>query len=62
MSSNKYNRNFDDTGALKRPGRMNLRVFKDVENAGDGNPGLQRVIKNLITAFMVRFVFRRLHI
>jgi len=56
MPSNKYNRDFSDNGALKRPGRVSLRVFDDISNAGDGYPGLQRIVKNLMGSFYDKYV------
>ena len=41
MPSNKYERDFYDYGALKRPGRIDRDLFQHIETLGDGYGGIQ---------------------
>lgn len=56
MSTNKYVRNFSDLGATKRPGRIDLRLFQKIANAGDGYPGLQEMIIGMLTSYYNKHV------
>lgn len=46
--TNQYERDFNDTSFLKRPGRIDLIVFQNVPDVGDGSPGLQRAFRNYL--------------
>ena len=46
--TNEYERNLNDTSFLKRPGRIDLVVFQNTPDAGDGHPGLQRCFRNYL--------------
>jgi len=46
MPNSQYERDFNDLGALKRPGRLDFKTLNNVDNAGDGHPGLQKAIRN----------------
>lgn len=48
MTTNENERDFQDQGALKRPGRIDLRLFQNIDNAGDGHPGLQKALRNWV--------------
>jgi len=55
--TNKYERNFEQQGQLKRPGRIDLRIFQYLANCGDGYPGLQYAIHKLLgESLFPRFV------
>lgn len=46
--TNDYERDFNDTSFLKRPGRIDLVVFQNTADAGDGKPGMQRCFRNYL--------------
>lgn len=46
MPNTQYERDFDDLGALKRPGRLDFKTLNNVDDAGDGYPGMQKAIRN----------------
>lgn len=46
MPNNLYERDFNDLGALKRPGRLDFKTLNNVDDAGDGHPGMQKAIRN----------------
>lgn len=48
MPTDDKERDFNDSGALKRPGRIDLRLFQNIDDAGDGHPGLQKIIRNWV--------------
>ena len=57
MVSNKYHRDFNSYGALKRPGRIDRTVFQDIEDCGDGYGGIQwMMLKAFGTLLFPRFV------
>jgi len=56
MTSNKYERDFTAQGNLKRPGRIDLRIFQNVPNAGDGFGGIQYMLQGIIGGLFSAFV------
>jgi len=55
--TNKYERNFEQQGQLKRPGRIDLRIFQYLANCGDGYPGLQYAMHHVLgESLFPRFV------
>lgn len=57
MVSNKYHRDFNSYGALKRPGRIDRTVFQDIPDCGDGFGGIQwMMLKAFGTLLFPRFV------
>ena len=57
MVSNKYHRDFNSYGALKRPGRMDRILFQDIADCGDGFGGVQwMMLKAFGTLLFPRFV------
>jgi len=48
MTTNEYERDLEDQAGLKRPGRIDLRLFQNTPDAGDGHPGLQRAFRNYL--------------
>jgi len=48
MATNEFERDLDDQAGLKRPGRIDLRVFQNIGDAGDGHPGVQRCFRNYL--------------
>jgi len=46
MVNSLYERDFNEQGALKRPGRLDFRLLNNIDNAGDGYPGLQKAMRN----------------
>ena len=50
-TTNEFERDLEDQAGLKRPGRIDLRVFQNTPDAGDGHPGLQRCLRNWFDIF-----------
>jgi len=48
MVSDQKERDFNDQSALKRPGRLDFRTLNNVDNAGDGHPGVQKCFRNYL--------------
>jgi len=48
MTTNEFERDLDDQAGLKRPGRVDMRVFQNTADAGDGHPGVQRCFRNYL--------------
>ena len=48
MTTNEFERDLDDQAGLKRPGRIDMRVFQNTADAGDGHPGVQRCFRNYL--------------
>lgn len=48
MTSTDYDRDFEDIHGLKRPGRLDPRIFQNIPDVGDGKPGLQRAMRNWV--------------
>jgi len=48
MVTNEFERDLNDQSGLKRPGRVDFRVFQNTPDAGDGHPGLQRCFRNYL--------------
>jgi len=48
VQTNEYERDLNDTSFLKHPGRIDLRVFQNTPDAGDGHPGVQRCFRNYL--------------
>ena len=48
MTTNEFERDLDDQASLKRPGRVDMRVFQNTPDAGDGHPGVQRCFRNYL--------------
>jgi len=48
MTTNEFERDLDDQAGLKRPGRIDMRVFQNTPDAGDGHPGVQRCFRNYL--------------
>ena len=48
MGNSQYERDFNDQSALKRPGRLDFRTLNNVDDAGDGHPGVQKAMRNYI--------------
>ncbi len=46
--TNEFERDLNDTSFLGRPGRVDMVVFQNVADAGDGYPGLQRAFRNYL--------------
>lgn len=46
--TNEFERDLEDQASLKRPGRVDLRLFQNTADAGDGHPGLQRCFRNYL--------------
>jgi len=46
--TNEFERDLNDQSGLKRPGRVDLRVFQNTPDAGDGHPGLQKCFRNYL--------------
>ncbi len=46
--TNEFERDLINTSFLKRPGRVDMIVFQNVADAGDGSPGLQRAFRNYL--------------
>lgn len=46
MGNSETERDFNDQGGLKRPGRLDFRTLNNVDDAGDGYPGMQKAIRN----------------
>ena len=46
--TNEFERDLEDQAVLKRPGRVDLRLFQNTPDAGDGHPGLQRCFRNYL--------------
>jgi len=47
-TTNEFERDLLDQSSLKRPGRIDLIVFQNTDDAGDGNPGVQRCFRNYL--------------
>jgi hypothetical protein len=57
LVSNKYHRDFNYYGALKRPGRIDRTLFQDISDCGDGYGGIQwMMLKAFGTLLLPRFV------
>ena len=48
MTTNEFERDLNDQAGLKRPGRVDFRVFQNTADAGDGHPGVQRCFRNYL--------------
>ena len=48
MPSDNYERDFDDVGKLRFPGRWDPRLLQNIDDAGDGYPGLQKAVRNWV--------------
>jgi len=48
VETNEFERDLEDQAGLKRPGRIDLRVFQNTPDAGDGHPGIQRCFRNYL--------------
>lgn len=48
MTSTQYDRDFAASGATKRPGRIDLKLFQNIDDVGDGYPGMQKAIRNWV--------------
>ena len=48
VTTNDFERDLENQAALKRPGRIDLRLFQNIPDAGDGHPGLQRCFRNYL--------------
>ena len=46
--TNEFERDLTNQAQLKRPGRVDLIVFQNVADAGDGSPGIQRAFRNYL--------------
>lgn len=46
--TNEFERDLTHQAQLKRPGRVDLIVFQNVADAGDGSPGIQRCFRNYL--------------
>ncbi len=46
--TNEFERDFTNQAQLKRPGRVDMIVFQNVADAGDGSPGIQRCFRNYL--------------
>lgn len=51
MTSNKYTRDFEDYNSYPWPGKNMPAFYDHKEDAGDGNPGLQRMIQGYVSAY-----------
>lgn len=49
--TNKYNRNFRDFGNYPYQGKNMPEYYDDLQNAGDGNPGLQYMIAHYVSTY-----------
>jgi len=57
MASNKYNRDMNDVSQQQRPGRFDPRILQYTPNAGDGIPGIQWMIHQILGRLLLpRFV------
>jgi len=54
--TNKYERDFTEQGHLKRPGRIDLRLFQHIHDVGDGYGGLQYMFHNILNGLLSKFV------
>ncbi len=48
MPNSQTERDYDDQGALKRPGRLDFNTLNNKDDVGDGFPGVQKCIRNLL--------------
>ena len=48
MTTNEFERDLNDTSFLKRPGRIDLIIFQNTADCGDGHPGIQRCFRNYL--------------
>ncbi len=46
--TNEFERDLSNQAQLKRPGRVDMVVFQNVPDAGDGSPGIQRCFRNYL--------------
>ena len=46
--TNEFERDLSNQAQLKRPGRVDMIVFQNVPDAGDGSPGIQRCFRNYL--------------
>jgi len=56
MTSNKYEKDFNDFNAYNHPGTMLPNMFDWNEAGGDGQPGLQRMLHGMLSAYGSRYV------
>ena len=56
MGSNKYERDFTEQAHLKRPGRVDLRLFQHTSVLGDGYGGLQYMLHKMLGGVFNKFV------
>jgi len=52
MGSSLYERDFGAFSGLKRENRIDFLLFQNVDNAGDGYPGLQKAIRNWVKHYL----------
>ena len=48
VQTNEFERDLTDQTQLKRPGRVDMVVFQNIPDAGDGSPGIQRCFRNYL--------------
>jgi len=48
MGNSQYERDFNEQSALKRPGRLDFRTLNNINDVGDGYPGLQKCYRNYL--------------
>ena len=46
--TNEFERDLNNTAFLHRPGRIDMIVFQNVADCGDGSPGMQRAFRNYL--------------
>ena len=46
--TNEFERDLTNQAQLKRPGRVDMVVFQNIPDAGDGSPGIQRCFRNYL--------------
>ena len=52
MTTDSYERDFFDQVGLRFPGRFDPMLLQNVDNAGDGNPGMQKAMRNWIQHYL----------
>lgn len=54
--TDKYERDMSVPLKTIRGGRIDMRIFQNEDDVGDGNPGLQKVMRNLMSTFYDKYV------
>jgi len=52
MPNSQTERDYDDQGALKRPGRLDFNTLNNKDNVGDGYPGVQKCLRNWVQEYL----------